>query len=364
MITLPTCIAKFGSRATAFAIKHGPKIMSVCGAGMALGGAVMACNATLKVDAVLEEHRAAMDRIEAAKALSDAKINSEELVDPKLIITDRDYKQAKFEAYLSTTVSLVRLYGPAFAVGLSGVGLMQSAFFITEHRRATAVAALTSLDQMYNKLLENSGGLQELRPAATEKLIAGETEDDEATMQMVVDPNAVEDPFFFMFDESNVNWTSGPFNNGRFCLNSRLIESTIERMNYDLSGYRTPWYWGNDVRSRLDIEENGVNHFYGWNGMFEEMIEYVLAPYRVVHEDGVPDDEPLYLPITLTELKELEEQDVQTGYAIGVGLGRGFDIAYTDEELADMRENHPHELLKHLVPPRMIAEEVYGDMPC
>ena len=123
-MSLSTFVGKAAVKTQAFLIKHGPRIMSVCGAGMTIGGAVMACRATLKAYEVVDHHKEVMAVIEEARETSIA--NSDEL------FTEKDYKQAKFETYMSTAFSFVKLYAPSVAVGLSGVGLMQSAFHIMD----------------------------------------------------------------------------------------------------------------------------------------------------------------------------------------------------------------------------------------
>lgn len=310
-----------------FAVKYGPKILSVGGAAMTIGGAVMACRATLKADEVLEAHQARINKLEMALAVSEGYIQEhpgEELNEAD-IFTEKDYKRGKFEAYCMTAIDFIKLYAPAVSMILGGVGMMQAAFWTTEHKRATAVAALTSVEQAYSNLIEAHGNNINPEPMVHEKrevILDGE---DEPSEQVILDPNRIDENFFFfLYDEDNPNWTSGPFSNGRWGMNISLITSRLNHMQYDLSGYRTTHYLVNDVARELDLKETAIGHFFGWNAMAGDQIEYKIFPYRKVYETD-NDTEPLLLPITLEELKKLEAQDIQTGYCIGIQLYSSHD---------------------------------------
>lgn len=344
MINLPTPLVKFGRRALNWTVQHGPQIMSISGGAMAIGGAVMACNATLRADEVLDAHKARMAQIEAARALS---LESDNL-DPENVYTEKDMKRDKFITYAETAVGFVKLYGPAFAVGMSGVGLMQAAYAITETRRASAVGALTSLKTMFDEYkvrVEDKFGPEALdidREVPTVKRTVKTIMNDEPEEQdVVVLDGSHNDPFFFLFDETNPNWAE----NVTYLLNERFLTGTIDALNYSLSAHSRDHVWVNDILKLWGMKETDLGHFHGWNANTGDVIEYELVPYLKAYydDDGHEYDQfPMLVETTMENLRELELADIQQGYAIGIRL---------------LSSSDGHD---GLVEPRMIYNEVYG----
>lgn len=309
---IPAPVLKAAHKAGNWIVKNGPTIMSVSGGLMAVGGAVMACNATLKVDEVLDRHKEKMARIEAAKALSDENGDNE--------LSENDIKKAKFETYRDTSIELVKLYAPSFAVGMSGVGLMQAAFVITERRRASAVAALTTLDQMYQNLVNKSNAIApELR--LTEENPQPTLLED-GTDRLILEPENETDPFFFIFDAANANFQhTFKKKDIEFLTNEQFILGTVDTLNYRLSGYQVDHIWLNDVLRALGIEESEFGQHYGWNAMTGDQIVAHIIPF-------VKDDNGVFVEIDMEHFRELDRQDIQQGYYIGVrfkSLSDGYD---------------------------------------
>lgn len=334
IMQIPVPVMKLAGKAGNWLVKNGPKIMSVAGGAMAVGGAVMACEATLHADEVLDRHKQKMAKIEEAKRISDE--TAEEVED---VYTEKDMKRDKAIVWAETARDFVKLYAPAVSVGLSGVALMQGAFWMTEHRRAAAVSALTSVNQMYQNLLEKSGG-QEVagyleNPSI--KALPAEEEGKEDDEVLVLDPDKETDPFFFIFDKTNPNWADG---NG-FLLNERFVTATLDAFNYRLSSHAVDHLWVNDILKALDMSERDYGGFYGYNANTGDIIEYDIVPFVEIVEDE-NDNVPLLVETDMDTLRELEACDVQDGYCIGVRL----------KSSSDGQDG--------LVQPRFIYNEVYG----
>lgn len=337
MINIPAPVMRVAGKAGNWLVKNGPKIMSVCGGMMAVGGAVMACEATLHADEVLDRHRQKMAKIEAAKAVSDESGDG--------AFTEMDVKRGKAGVYFETAVDFAKLYAPSVAVGFAGVGLMQGAFIVTERRRASAVAALTTMDQMYQNLLSRTEEqVPELRLAEHNPSIVKSDDSDDVPDKLLVNPEDELDPFFLMFDVDNPSFEN-TFGNKRaeFLTNERFITSTIDAFNYRLSGHAVDHVWVNDVRNALGMGEKGIGQFYGWNGNNGDLIEYEIIPFVKEWNDEGDKQFPLLVQIDRDELEELEASDIQEGYCIGVRLKSSSD-GYDD-----------------IVDPRFIYNEVYGD---
>lgn len=335
MIKLPTVVTKFGAKAGVWLTKHGPTIMSVGGGAMAIGGAVLACKATLHADEVIAHHQEKMRKITLAKEISDNKVENGEVDYGDEVYSEKQMKKDKAIAYLETGVEFAKLYAPAVGLGLGGVGLMQGAFAIMKGRHGQAIAALGALDKAYTSLLaqRDEMGL----PAVPDTIpaepidILEEGEEANKPSQVVVDADAVDDPFFFIFDARNPNWCGG----SGFLLNERFLTAGIDGFNYRLQGKTKDYYWVNDLLKVWDMDETDLGHFHGWNGATGDVIEYELVPYLY-------GDDLVLHPTTMDALRDMELQDIQDGYCIGIRLLSSSD-GYND-----------------VTAPRMIYNEVYG----
>lgn len=358
MLSIPTPVIKFGHKAGTWLIKNSPKLMSIGGGIMAVGGAVMACNATLHADEVLEAHKERMAQIEAARALSLEGNND----DPACVYTEKQMKHDKFVVYAETAVGFARLYAPAFVIGMSGVGLMQAAYMITEQRRNTAIAALASLDAMFNEYkvrVENEVGpdkLAEIEAMPTEKhkvLMPGSEEESEE--DCVVLDDAICDDFTFIFDETCKGWQGGLGYN----LNYRALECIIEGFNRNLSAYNVDHYVMNDLlkayKGLKNVHGQHVCYtepglYYGWNALEGDVINYEITPYLIMYNGDDDKQIPMYVETSMEEIKKLECTDIQTGYCF-------FLRFYTSN--ADVVD----EVGLKAAPkygPRMIYHEIYG----
>lgn len=330
---IPTPVISVATKAGNWLVKNGPKIMSIGGGLMAVGGAVMACEATLHADEVLDKHKQRMTRIQAAKELSDGPDTCEPY-------TDKMMKHDKAVAYFETGVDFIRLYAPAFTVGIAGVGMMQAAFWVNERRRATAVAALTTMDQMYQNLI---GRTQESLPGFSveenPKVVKALPDEDGAgSDKLVLDPDSEPDPFFFIFDETNPNW----YNKNAFLLNERFLTATIDAFNYRLSAHSVGQVWVNDILKAWNMPEKDLGYFYGWNAATGDIIDYDVVPFLKIWDDDDSSQMPMLVETDMATLRELESNDIQEGYCIGIRLKSSSD-GYDD-----------------VVQPRFIYNEVYG----
>ena len=339
---IPTSVIRFGQKAGNWLVKNGPNIMRISGGVMAVGGAVMACKATLHAEEVLDAHKERMAQIEAARALSEE--------NGDLVYTDKMMKRDKTIAYLETAVGFGKLYGPAFAVGMGGIGLMQGAWCITENRRSTAVAALTSVDRLFSEYRARVEDVAGPEVAAATNDIPTEKhsvpEIAEEPVDCVVLDDSHNDPFFFIFDKTNPNW----YNNA-FLLNERFAMTTLDANNYKLSAHSVTHTFINDILKdfgglkRLDgtyVEGIPEGQFYGWNAGTGDIIEYDIIPYLEVFDEDDDKQMPMLVETDREAIRELEMNDIQDGYCFGIRLKSSSD-GYPD-----------------IIPPRMIYHEVYG----
>lgn len=337
MITLPNSVVLAGKKLGRFAVKHGPKIMTVAGAGMAFGGAVMACKATLRCDEVLDKHKERMAQIEAARELSMLRLANNDIDDPSELYTEKDMRKDKFMTYAMTGVGFAKLYGPAFAVGMGGIGLMEAAFVITENRRSAAVAALTSMDALFqeyknrvNRVVTDEQQALIDNPHIQKQKVQLPWAEDEEEMDCVVIDTEEGNPYVYWFDKTCPDWNGTGTN--YFLSNRAHIEGQLTTMQYELSKYGTTHFWINDFIERCGglKNDNGelldaktgcdVGRFHGWDALAGDAIDYKIQAYAYSFDGDDDKQFPILIPISKEDLMELESLDIPTDYCFEITL--------------------------------------------
>jgi len=130
MKLIPLAVTRAVGNTTLITKQHSPAILF--GVGVVGFGAtvVMACKATLKVEEVL---------VDAQKTTQDIKTTQH------TNYSDSDRRQDLAVHYLHTSVRLVRLYGPAVAVGTISVAALTGSHHILSKRNAALTAAYSAL---------------------------------------------------------------------------------------------------------------------------------------------------------------------------------------------------------------------------
>lgn len=325
-MNIPAPIMRAAGKCGKWFVKHGPKLMSVSGGVMAVGGAVMACKATLHADEVLDRHKQKMAKIEAAKAVS------EESGDGGY--TEQMIKRDKAIVYAETAVEFIKLYAPAVSVGFAGVGLMQGAFYISERRGAETLAALTAMNEMYNELLaKNPEIAEEMNALPVEKkeiriskipdvAMEGSDKVEELLCEDYIPVEMFDvidnDPFAFRFDSSSGDsWCSG----NCFVLNSNEILSTMKAFEYRRASRHV---WVNDIRRAFGASEKALGDSHGYNTIPGDVVEYEAYPFVYDMIDGmcvgmsaIPGDTT---EERMNNLKELELSDRPDQYCYVIQL--------------------------------------------
>lgn len=114
--------------------KHSPEILLVAGIGGIVGGTVLACKATLKVDSVLNEYE---DKIETI---------NEVLYDHPEQYTKEDAAKDKTVMVAKTAVELIKLYGPAVSLTVGGIVCICVSHGIMHKRNLAITAAYKAVE--------------------------------------------------------------------------------------------------------------------------------------------------------------------------------------------------------------------------
>ena len=190
--------------------KHSPEIMLVVGVVGVVTSGVMACRATLKVEAVLDTTREKLDKIKEAKGL----VSEEEY-------SEADAKKDTALTYVQTGFEFVKLYGPAILVGAASIACIVGSHGIMRKRNFALVAAYKAIETSfkdYRKRVVDEFGQDKdrmLKNGITQSKIAVIEMDENGKakkFQKVVeniDPTGISQYARF-FDESCPNWSKTP----------------------------------------------------------------------------------------------------------------------------------------------------------
>lgn len=116
--------------------KASPSILFGVGVVGVVGGTVLACRATLKMDAVLNDAADKMDKVRTFQ-------------DPMYQEKDREHDRTIVR--FQTGVTIVKLYTPAFILSGIGIVALTSSHRILMHRNTALMAAYTALDEAFTQ---------------------------------------------------------------------------------------------------------------------------------------------------------------------------------------------------------------------
>ena len=131
------------SRSVLVVKKFSPEILVGVGIVGLIGSTVMACNATLKVDAVLSVAKEKKAKIDKASATMNADVYSEKDRQKDLLIT-----------YVQTGADFAKLYGPAVLLGGVSIACILGSYNIMRKRNIAVVAAYKVLKDGFDKYRE------------------------------------------------------------------------------------------------------------------------------------------------------------------------------------------------------------------
>lgn len=123
--------------------KHSPEILMVAGVAGVVVSAVMACKATLKVDAVMDETKEKMDKIH--KAEEDGVTESGE------DYSKEDAKKDTVIVYAQTGLKLAKTYAPAVAIGALSITSILASNNILRKRNVALAAAYATVDKSFKE---------------------------------------------------------------------------------------------------------------------------------------------------------------------------------------------------------------------
>lgn len=199
--------------------KNSPEILLITGVVGVVAAAVMACRATTKVEEIISEAKDSVDTVH--KSVEDAKVNYNE----------QDKKKDLVIIYSKTGLKLLKLYGPALAVGGASIAAILGSHGIMKKRNIALSSAYAALDSSFKKyrerMIERFGeeAEKEVRLGIKAKEIEETVTDENGEEKVVKKTIDVLDcpydisPYAKFFDEMSDQWVKDPEQNLTFLRN-------------------------------------------------------------------------------------------------------------------------------------------------
>ncbi|MCM1578733.1 MAG: DUF6353 family protein [Ruminococcus sp.] len=247
-------IMRFISKTVLKVKKHSPEILLFAGIAGGIASTVMACRATTRLSAVIEE---ANTQLETVCDSTKADIFKDRY-------TEEDAKNDIKIIYIKEAVSIAKLYAPAVIVGGLSVASILTSHNILKSRLLAVSAAYAVAEKGFrdyrNAVKEKYGDEADaqLRNGFESHLADKQTEDEnemaEAQNVNIVDPHRFD--YRAIFDETNPNWEKNPDYNRMFLSSQQSYANDKLRAQ----GY----LFLNDVYDCLGIPRTKAGQILGW----------------------------------------------------------------------------------------------------
>lgn len=238
--------------------KHSPEIFIISGIVGGIAAAVMACRATTKAGKVIDKAKDDLDMIHAA---IDGRVPAKENY------AEEESKKDITKVYVSTGLSLVKLYAPAVVLGGLSVTAILYSNNILRKRNVALAAAYATVDSSFkdyrNRVIERFGNEvdKELKYNIKPLTVQEKTVDENGNEVVTEKTVKVADPgehnmYTRIFDESSCYWSKTPDYNQMFLIGRERYAN--DKLN--AQGY----LFLNDVLEMLDLPRTKEGQMVGW----------------------------------------------------------------------------------------------------
>lgn len=238
--------------------KHSPEIFIISGIVGGIAAAVMACKATTKAGKVIDKAKDNLDMIHAA---IDGHVPAKENY------AEEESKKDITKVYVSTGLSLVKLYAPAVVLGGLSITAILYSNNILRKRNVALAAAYATVDSSFkdyrNRVIERFGDEvdKELKYNIKPLTVQEKTVDENGNEVITEKTVKVADPgehnmYTRIFDESSCYWSKTPDYNQMFLIGRERYAN--DKLN--AQGY----LFLNDVLEMLDLPKTKEGQMVGW----------------------------------------------------------------------------------------------------
>lgn len=231
---------------TSLKVRHNsPHILFGSGVVGIVASTVLACRATLKLEPVLEDIQHDLDGIESRQVVGD-------LLQPH---RNKDLAYT----YVKGSFEIVKLYGPAVALGSVSLLLLTGSHIQLTRRNTALTVAYSGLHQAYVQYRDRVRGYvgeekeRDLYHGVTLEKVEGE--DGKKKEIKIADPNNLS-PYARFFDETSPNWSKDPE------LNRLFVQCQQNYLNHRL--HAVGHVFLNEVYDALGIDRSSAGQIVGW----------------------------------------------------------------------------------------------------
>lgn len=272
-------VARTASRVGFKLKKHSPEILVVVGVVGVVASTVMACKATLKVNEVLDDANADIEKIHAAVEAGHTEAGAE--------YDEAEGKKELAIVYAQSGVKFAKLYGPAVVLGVVSVGCIVASHRILSKRNVALAAAFASVDRGFKeyrgRVIERFGEEMDrelkynIKAKEVEEKVVDENGNEKIVTKTVQVGEPERSPYTKCFDEYCTGWTKNSEDNLTFlmCQQNHANERLQAKGHLFL----------NDVYEMLGINKTKAGQVIGWHwikGKHEPTIDFGI--FNLYHE--------------------------------------------------------------------------------
>lgn len=245
--------------------KHSPEILLVAGVTGTVVSAVMACKATTKVGAIIEESKTKVEELN--NFAKDDNLKQKYLETYGEEFTPEDHKKELAIVYAKTGIEFIKLYGPSIALGALSIGCIFASNNIIRKRYMASAAAYAAVDgafKDYRKRVVDRFGEEldkelryNIKSKEIEEIVVNE-DGTESTVKKTVQVAEVNMPseFAIFFDETCTGWDRNAEYNKAFLLNQQNYANDKLRARGHL--------FLNEVYDMLGAQRTRAGNIVGW----------------------------------------------------------------------------------------------------
>ena len=288
MTDIKDSITSVGNRYFSKVKAHSPEIMVGVGIVGAIGAAVLACRATLKVNDILENAKTDIDSIHSVQ--EDEEISEE-------TYSDKDAQKDLFIVYSKTAFELAKIYAPSVILGVASIACILQGHHILKGRNAALAAAYTLVDKGYReyriRVVERFGEEidNELRYGVESEIVTvkeidadGKNKKVKKTVDVIKEESSI---YARCFDEFCPSWTTDPLKN------KATLESYQHWFNDVL--FTNGFIFLNDVYDAFGFPRIPAGQVIGWSLKYpdsKQKVELILKKFYNDANDFVNGYEP------------------------------------------------------------------------
>lgn len=240
--------------------KRSPEILAVLGAVGVGVSFVMAINATLKVDEIVDVTKEKVEKIHTAKEKGVTEAGKD--------YSEEDSKKDLAIVYTKTSLALIKLYGPSVSLCLLSVGSLLTSNNILRKRNVALAAAYATIDKSYKdyrgRVVEKFGeeidrelrhGIKAIEVKETVVDEDGKKKTVKSSIDVIEDPSTISDYAKF-FDEMSEYYEDNPEYNLNFLKGRQNYANDLLRTNGRV--------FLNEVYDMLGIPRTKAGQVVGW----------------------------------------------------------------------------------------------------